>query len=87
MLTAPLPLAGWGISFMMSLSTGAGVGLLLHRQMKLKYQGSTVLGELQRRRNELRAATEAAGFQGVGAVGGNSREEPVYMITSKDKAM
>jgi hypothetical protein len=89
MLSAPLLLGGWALAFMLSFSTGIGVSLLLHRQLKLLNQGSSYLGELQQgleqRRRELQAATASVGGdQLLGEVG----HDPVQMnIESKDKDM
>ena len=55
-LFAPLKLSVWASTFMFAVSSGIGVALLLHRQLLLKARGSTVLGELQRRRRELHAS-------------------------------
>ncbi|KAL4549484.1 hypothetical protein Ndes2526B_g04496 [Nannochloris sp. 'desiccata'] len=87
-LTTPLQLAGWALSFTLSFSTGVGVALLLHRQIKLKYRKSTVLGELQRRRQELQAAMAGEGRTGLGAPGGEFGQDAVHnRDVCKDKSM
>jgi len=87
-LTAPMQLAGWALAFTLSLSTGVGIALLLHRSLKLKYRGSTVLGELQRRRQELQAAIAGNAGTGMGAPGGEFGQNAVHnMDICKPKAM
>jgi hypothetical protein len=87
-LTAPMELAGWGLAFTLSSSTGVGAALLLHRQVNLKYRGTTVLGELQRRRQELQAAVVFNGDTGIGALGGEFGQDAVHnMDVVKDKVM